>query len=189
MVFSPYRTDGQICTSATSSTFWETWYHLPTNDGDGRTPDCVLNTIVSKNMVTFYRLKDKKRQKSMCTSVNSSTFWNTYETLNHTLHNDQDGGAVTTDITANLTISCRSAAAEITKVEDQATSHGRLSMMKRENEQMKLAKRCKNCFAGEVNILLLPCRHLACCEKCEVSCKTCPMCNRRILGTVKTYLA
>ena len=57
-----------------------------------------------------------------------------------------------------------------------------------ENERMKTRLQCKICLSADVEILFLPCRHLACCEKCTDDFRDCPVCRREIMAVVKTYL-
>lgn len=157
---SLYKTHGRLCTSMASSTFRAT-------------------------------------QRSMCTSGSSFT-----------PRNDEHGGQENADefrtvMMSNLVSSSRTAVQrEFPEVEEGSTlsqdnrllavmkSDKRLlAAKKRENEQLRMAKTCKVCLSAEVHILFLPCRHLACCEKCAPSLHVCPVCRNLVQGTVKTYFA
>ena len=50
------------------------------------------------------------------------------------------------------------------------------------------APACKICMDGDITMVLLPCRHLLCCERCAEQLKKCPWCRSSILGTLKTFL-
>lgn len=65
-----------------------------------------------------------------------------------------------------------------------------VTRIKRENDRLKLQKTCRVCFSAEVEVLLLPCRHLVCCEKCEPAVNNCPLptCKKRILAHARVYL-
>lgn len=58
-----------------------------------------------------------------------------------------------------------------------------------ENRQLKEAKTCKVCFDEEVNIVFLPCGHLACCNNCAPALRNCPICRAFIRGTVRIFLS
>ena len=65
----------------------------------------------------------------------------------------------------------------------------RLMRLKTENEKLKSSLICKSCHSNRVETLTLPCAHIVCCEKCADAANNCPLCNERILGTARLYLA
>ena len=58
----------------------------------------------------------------------------------------------------------------------------------RENRRSDTAPACRICMEGDITMVLLPCRHLLCCERCAEQLKKCPWCRSTILGTLKTFL-
>ena len=65
----------------------------------------------------------------------------------------------------------------------------RLSRLKTENEMFKRSVICRNCKMNSVEILALPCTHVVTCEKCADILDNCPLCDARVLGTVRIYMA
>jgi hypothetical protein len=57
-----------------------------------------------------------------------------------------------------------------------------------ENERLKKIVTCKVCLGTVLQTAFLPCRHCVCCQKCAYSLRNCPLCRKRILGTVRVYL-
>lgn len=51
-------------------------------------------------------------------------------------------------------------------------------MSEEEDEQ----KRCSVCLIRKIQVLFLPCQHLACCRMCNVYLKRCPICRERIMA-------
>ncbi|KAL5014865.1 hypothetical protein ScPMuIL_009135 [Solemya velum] len=62
-----------------------------------------------------------------------------------------------------------------------------ISTLLEENKKLKLETRCKVCLKNEANITLLPCGHIACCHSCMVLLRSCPVCDRHIEETLKTF--
>ncbi|KAL4232792.1 E3 ubiquitin-protein ligase mib2 [Mactra antiquata] len=58
-----------------------------------------------------------------------------------------------------------------------------------ENEKLKDMQTCKICMEREVNTTLLPCGHLVSCEECAKKLKECPICKKKIVGTIKTFMS
>jgi hypothetical protein len=79
--------------------------------------------------------------------------------------------------------SATTAAAAAAAFDDSARS------LMEENRQLKEAKTCKICMDEEVNIVFLPCGHLACCNSCAPALRNCPICRALIRGTVRIYLS
>ena len=61
--------------------------------------------------------------------------------------------------------------------------------LKAENEKLKEMQTCKICMDNPVNVTLLPCGHLVCCESCAPHLRKCPICRRRIDGSIKTFMS
>ena len=64
-------------------------------------------------------------------------------------------------------------------------------MPKTENESSRNEeqKSCKICMDDVVCMAFLPCGHLVTCENCSRSLKICPICQKTIKGTLKTYMS
>jgi len=48
-------------------------------------------------------------------------------------------------------------------------------------------KLCKVCMENEIDMLLLPCRHLVVCRRCSAKVKTCPVCREHIETTIEVF--
>ena len=46
---------------------------------------------------------------------------------------------------------------------------------------------CKICFDRPIEVLLLPCKHLVCCQICGALSSICPMCRGRVSETLRVY--
>ena len=71
----------------------------------------------------------------------------------------------------------------------KATHSYRLMRLKTENEKLYASIMCKQCNVTQVQVLTLPCAHVAICEECSELLETCPLCEERILGTVRIFMA
>ena len=56
-------------------------------------------------------------------------------------------------------------------------------------KQLIQSKTCKICLTNEINVVLIPCGHLICCNLCVTPLKKCPICRLKIEKVVKTFLA
>lgn len=67
----------------------------------------------------------------------------------------------------------------------------RMCEMERENQRLSQRLKCKICQVEEVQVLLSPCNHLVCCKKCvsNLPKKECPICVKKIQGTIKMFFA
>jgi hypothetical protein len=65
----------------------------------------------------------------------------------------------------------------------------RIMHLKSENERLKSSIICRNCKVHQVETLYLPCCHIVCCESCADAAHLCVLCEERILGTVRIYMA
>ncbi|XP_046545354.1 baculoviral IAP repeat-containing protein 2-like [Haliotis rubra] len=57
-----------------------------------------------------------------------------------------------------------------------------------ENKRLREQRLCRVCRQRDVCTLFLPCGHLVTCETCAEAVDDCVLCNKTIMGTVKTYL-
>ena len=57
-----------------------------------------------------------------------------------------------------------------------------------ENRRSDAAPAYKICMDSDITMVLLPCRHLLCCERSAEQLRKCPWCRSTILGTLKTIL-
>lgn len=67
----------------------------------------------------------------------------------------------------------------------------RMCEMEREIQRLSQRLKCKICLVEEVQVLLSPCNHLVCCKNCvsNLSKKECPICVKKIQGTIKMFFA
>ncbi|XP_052811253.1 baculoviral IAP repeat-containing protein 2-like [Mya arenaria] len=63
-----------------------------------------------------------------------------------------------------------------------------LEQLEEQNATLRERVTCKVCRERSAIVLLLPCSHLAACVQCGPSLTTCPVCNRRIVETVRTFM-
>ncbi|XP_078677125.1 baculoviral IAP repeat-containing protein 3-like isoform X2 [Branchiostoma floridae x Branchiostoma belcheri] len=71
-----------------------------------------------------------------------------------------------------------------------ATGEGNsLEQLQKELDKYKDERTCKICMDAEVNIVFIPCGHLAVCANCAASVRRCPICRASIRGTVRTYMS
>jgi len=56
-----------------------------------------------------------------------------------------------------------------------------------ENMELRSTITCRRCHEEKVQTLFLPCRHLVVCEACANKMDDCIVCNKSIMGTVKTF--
>ncbi|XP_057204853.1 E3 ubiquitin-protein ligase XIAP isoform X2 [Triplophysa rosa] len=56
-------------------------------------------------------------------------------------------------------------------------------------EKLQREKLCKVCMDNDINIVFIPCAHLATCQKCSESLPKCPICCVTIVQKIKTYNA
>jgi len=81
----------------------------------------------------------------------------------------------------------------LVKPKDMHTSKAshsyRLMRLKSENKKLKTLMICKRCNCCQVQTLTLPCCQIVCCEPCADAADDCPLCNVRILGTVRVFIS
>ncbi|WAR24701.1 BIRC3-like protein [Mya arenaria] len=71
---------------------------------------------------------------------------------------------------------------------DKAGKMDELSDLEEENVRLKERTTCKVCRESPAIVLLLPCSHLAACVQCGPSLTVCPVCERKVVESVKTFL-
>ena len=59
--------------------------------------------------------------------------------------------------------------------------------VKQENRKLDAAPTFKICMEGDITMVLPPCRHLLCCERCAEQLKKWPWCHSSIVGTLIFY--
>jgi len=91
------------------------------------------------------------------------------------------------DVCGNYQCMCEICTAETERNAEKSKTY-RILRLKTENEKFKSSAICRNCKTNSVQILTLPCSHVVCCEKCADLLDNCPLCNDRILGTVRIYM-
>ncbi|KAK3090855.1 hypothetical protein FSP39_015260 [Pinctada imbricata] len=66
--------------------------------------------------------------------------------------------------------------------------NGDLQSIREENRKLKDLTMCKICMENDINIVFLPCGHLASCSECAPAMRRCPVCRGHVKGTVRTFL-
>ncbi|XP_041354466.1 putative inhibitor of apoptosis [Gigantopelta aegis] len=66
---------------------------------------------------------------------------------------------------------------------------GREINLKREFKRIRECHYCKVCRQNEVAVVFLPCGHMACCIPCTGSVYCCPICNKKIVQTIRVSIA
>jgi len=93
-------------------------------------------------------------------------------------------------------VSLKQLEAEIDNIQGRIREEREQRILKMQNaaedarRQEKESKLCVVCCENEKSCLLLPCRHLCCCEKCgkDRRLKQCPICRCDIDDTVNIFL-
>ena len=80
---------------------------------------------------------------------------------------------------------CMKPASETCK--DEKTVLDELEAVKKHNEELLDAKRCKVCWDKDANTLVLPCAHLVLCMYCASQLHKCCVCRVAIQETVRVY--
>ncbi|KAI3866525.1 hypothetical protein MKW92_011386 [Papaver armeniacum] len=65
----------------------------------------------------------------------------------------------------------------------QITKHSQEEFERLQNEKVL----CRICFEGDINIILLPCKHRILCSTCSEKCKRCPVCRVPIEESLLVY--
>ncbi|XP_076456430.1 uncharacterized protein LOC143290766 [Babylonia areolata] len=79
--------------------------------------------------------------------------------------------------------------AEIPPPSAQRTLAQRVEALRRENARLKALCTCRHCRIRPVNLALLPCGHLCLCVECGPAFSKCPVCLKKVLADVKTFVA
>jgi hypothetical protein len=72
------------------------------------------------------------------------------------------------------------------KAEISENKSNEILELRKENEYLRM--KCILCKQIQIQILVLPCRHLQMCKGCAEINDICPTCNETILGTVRVYI-
>ena len=56
-----------------------------------------------------------------------------------------------------------------------------------DNTSQSFSMQCKVCFDKPIDALLLPCKHLVCCQICAALISACPVCRGRVSETLRVY--
>jgi len=102
-------------------------------------------------------------------------------------HLSSEESACQFDVCGNYRCLCEICTTQAQRNVEKAMNY-RLLHLKTENEKFKTSVICKNCKSNSVEILTLPCSHIVCCENCADILDNCPLCDDRILGTVRIYM-
>lgn len=73
--------------------------------------------------------------------------------------------------------------------QNKNTRHERIERIREENLKLKSEKTCRICCSAEVETVILPCRHIVCCERCVETVDHCPLagCKQHILGHARVF--
>lgn len=69
----------------------------------------------------------------------------------------------------------------------RALRTSRVQRLQRKLDEATDHKKCKVCFEGSVNVLLIPCNHHILCTVCSEKVNKCPICNTQIQKRLHTY--
>ncbi|KAL3886021.1 hypothetical protein ACJMK2_026045 [Sinanodonta woodiana] len=76
----------------------------------------------------------------------------------------------------------------VRETEEEGTEHQPNSETTNEIQELRHASVCKICFTGRMNVLLLPCKHIATCDNCCSNLKNCPVCRTQIDDKIENVL-
>ena len=62
-----------------------------------------------------------------------------------------------------------------------------MQAIEEENHYLKKQITCVICKKEKRRIVLIPCGHLAVCDRCNIKLYKCPICFKKIYGTNRTY--
>jgi hypothetical protein len=68
-------------------------------------------------------------------------------------------------------------------------NHSSWAELYSQKEQPSSEKSCIICFENQINVILLPCAHLALCSSCAKNLMSCPICRESIQSTIVVYSA
>uniref|UniRef100_A0A0B6Y7P9 RING-type domain-containing protein n=2 Tax=Arion vulgaris TaxID=1028688 RepID=A0A0B6Y7P9_9EUPU len=66
--------------------------------------------------------------------------------------------------------------------------HVKIQVLQKEQEYLKIPMICVLCKEKPIEVTLLPCGHFVLCSSCSDSCTFCPVCKKKALAEVKTFL-
>ncbi|KAH3741167.1 hypothetical protein DPMN_047887 [Dreissena polymorpha] len=58
-----------------------------------------------------------------------------------------------------------------------------------ENKRLRSMSTCDKCKTNQSNALFLPCAHHVMCIDCARDLKLCPVCNRKVDETIRTFMS
>ncbi|XP_053397423.1 uncharacterized protein LOC123551901 isoform X2 [Mercenaria mercenaria] len=99
------------------------------------------------------------------------------------------GNSSSSNSASRTSIEKQSGASGDASEESKSTAKEDAKSLKAENEKLREMQTCKICMERAVNTTLLPCGHLVCCDTCAARLQRCPICRKRIKGTVKTFMS
>ena len=67
-------------------------------------------------------------------------------------------------------------------------SNMKISKNEKKNKENDNNMKCIICLTENKCFLFIPCKHLACCEKCSKKVKNCPICRSKIDYSFKIYV-
>lgn len=76
----------------------------------------------------------------------------------------------------------------IRTIQDRFSQLDNKTGLEEENRQLKEQKTCKICLNAEVGVVFQPYGHLCCCVQCASALQKCPICRKRISGSVRTFI-
>ncbi|XP_025077794.1 baculoviral IAP repeat-containing protein 7-A-like [Pomacea canaliculata] len=78
---------------------------------------------------------------------------------------------------------------EIERKKFHNVTASRYKVLLAENERLKRRQVCRLCKVHAVNATLLPCGHFVYCLDCAQTLERCGVCDKEILGDVRTFLS
>src|SRR6218665_1126879 len=72
--------------------------------------------------------------------------------------------------------------------EDEVCGKYELSTPERFDEKLQSLSLCIDCNKNQVQVMVVPCKHLTLCEPCANYAIICPICSEIIDGTIRVYV-
>src|ERR1043165_3943637 len=154
-----------------------------TPNGQRRYTHSFIKILKLEAKMCFKHVKEHPSRMMECQSAVDCVDGN----VDHILKSSEESNHAQTcqfDICGNYRCMCEICTDEA----ERNAQNYRISRLKTENEKFKASMICRNCDSKSVEILTLPCSHIVCCEKCADLLDNCPLCDERILGTVRIYM-
>lgn len=77
---------------------------------------------------------------------------------------------------------------EVASEEQPVRKRARGSREREPAAAQTVSMECKICYDRPIEVLLLPCKHLVCCQICASLSSTCPMCRGRVRENIRVYM-